>query len=648
MYAGTKVNWYEVLQPSTNTSGINETLPLFMCVFSADKGTENITDLTYNDFLKMYGKNPDFFKHGQPLIQTHAILRAGGRVLGKRLVAEDSTLANLVIFADVTTEDREEQKKNEKGQLIYLDPDGNETTSPKTGDVDNEKVMITKTYSIIKYTSQSIAGKKSLDEIEAAVKAMTGTAFPIMIIADNGRGASTKKVRITSDYDVSKRLSYMLYSIKDIENSEVIESQRFTLAPDVINTVNGVRKNMALIESTMTQFKAKALQEGIDAFVNKLHETSGYSVETLYTYDLIKAKTVKQEAIPLIEVNTTAEGIFVFDKAAGNDLVNGSNGEFGDAPFAGPEVHSVTDESGNVRYPWTEQAVAFFSGEFNDEIFDVDMHKIDFCCDANYPDDVKHEIVTLANFREDFYYFRDMNLDVNSLVDVQDKADSYPQSPFVGDYLSSYDIIDVYSRKQIPVTMMHGLAPLLVDHYATNIAAPIAGEFNNFVITEAINGTLSYTPRITPTMNQKEILDDLKVNFVNYSSDNLLTVQSTYTSQDHWGPLSYASNVIVTQMLIKDIRRYTPKIRFMLVDDSDFSKYKVLVTDNVIDRYKSFFKSVDLRYTRDDEMIANKIFNASLYCYYKDFAQGEIFDVFAMEGSPDNNPVESITNATAI
>ena len=84
----------------------------------------------------------------------------------------------------------------------------------------------------------------------------------------------------------------------------------------------------------------------------------------------------------------------------------------------------------------------------------------------------------------------------------------------------------------------------------------------------------------------------------------------------------------------------------MLMDDPDFTKYKQLIEDNVITNYKKFFKSIELVYTRDDEMIASKIFNASLYCYYKDFPQGEIFDVFAVEGSPDTNPVTSLTTTT--
>ena len=611
MYAGTKVNLHEILQPST-TSTVNETLPLFLCVFSADKGSENITDLTYNDFTALYGKTADFFKYGQPLILAHALLKAGGRVLGKRLVAEDATLANLVIAAEVTQV--EEQKTNELGQPIYINEEGEETT-----DVTETPANVT--YAKIKYSASTVANATTRAEvIENAKKVMTGSVYPLFIVMDNGRGVSNKKVRIVPEYDISKTLSYMLYSIRDIEGTETIETKRFSVFPDAINNVNGVRKNMGLTKNTCSQFDAEAYTAGVNGFMQAVADITGYTVEDLYTYDILFGKTVKNESIPSIKIDDTGLNL---NTTYGLELKSGTNGEFGNAPFPG---------DGEPVEAWTNAALAYFGGDFS----------------ANYPDTVKAKIVELADFREDFYYFRDMGLNIYSLSDVQDKlaGDHYIQSPFAGDYMTCYDIIDNNSRKQVRVTMLHGLAPLLVDHYANNVAAPVAGEFNNFVISEAVEGTLSFVPRITPKVDQKTILDDLKVNYANYSSNGLLVVQSTYTSQDHWGPLSYASNVIVTQMCIKDIRRYCPRIRFMLMEDPDFTKYKQLIEDNVIENYRKFFKSVELVYTRDDEMIASKIFNASLYCYYKDFAQGEIFDVFAVEGSPDTNPVTSLTTTT--
>ena len=621
MYAGTKVNWHEVLMADSNKSSIDDSLPLFLCAFSADKGSEEITDLTYSEFKKMYGDTANFFKYGQPLLQAHQILAAGGRVLGKRIVAEDATLANLIITAEVTSQ--EVNKTNADGQQLYIGSDGQETTEVT-------ETLATTVYATVKYDSVTY-NVKTMAELEAkAASLKTESVFPLFIISDNGRGVSVKKVRITPDYDTSKKLTYMLYKIAEIEGVSAVETQRFSMYPDAVNTINGVRRNMVLDKHTMSQLNAEMYTEGCSAFVEKLAEITGYSVDDLYTFDVLFGKTVKQKELGLIKIDETGLDI---TSDYGMELKSGSNGKFGDAPFAG----TVASQE------WADQAIAFFDGTFSDEIFDLDQHKIDFCVDANYPDDVKAAIVKLADFREDFFYFRDLGLNITSITDVYDKVTdlNWTLTPFAGDYMSTYDIIDPFSHKQINVTMTYGLAPLLVNHYTTNVAAPIAGEFNNFVISDYVPGTLNIIPRVTPTVDQKEILDDLKVNFVNLTSDKLLAVQSTYTSQDHNGPLSYSSNVIVTQMVIKSIRRYCPKIRFMLMDANatDFGKYKTLIEDNVISRFAQHFKSIELIYTRDDEQIASKIFNASLYCYYRDFPQGEVFDVFAIEGSPDTNPM---------
>ena len=621
MYAGTKVNWHEVLMADSNKSSIDDSLPLFLCAFSADKGSEEITDLTYSEFKKMYGDTANFFKYGQPLLQAHQILAAGGRVLGKRIVAEDATLANLIITAEVTSQ--EVNKTNADGQQLYIGSDGQETTEVTD-------TLATTVYATVKYDSVTY-NVKTMAELETkAASLKTESVFPLFIISDNGRGVSVKKVRITPDYDTSKKLTYMLYKIAEIEGVSAVETQRFSMYPDAVNTINGVRRNMVLDKHTMSQLNAEMYTEGCSAFVEKLAEITGYSVDDLYTFDVLFGKTVKQKDLGLIKIDETGLDI---TSDYGMELKSGSNGKFGDAPFAG----TVASQE------WADQAIAFFDGTLSDEIFDLDQHKIDFCVDANYPDDVKAAIVKLADFREDFFYFRDLGLNINSITDVYDKVTdlNWTLTPFAGDYMSTYDIIDPFSHKQINVTMTYGLAPLLVNHYTTNVAAPIAGEFNNFVISDYVPGTLNIIPRVTPTVDQKEILDDLKVNFVNLTSDKLLAVQSTYTSQDHNGPLSYSSNVIVTQMVIKSIRRYCPKIRFMLMDANatDFGKYKTMIEDNVISRYTQYFKSIELIYTRDDEQIASKIFNASLYCYYRDFPQGEVFDVFAIEGSPDTNPM---------
>ena len=634
MYAGTKINIHEVLQKRKIATLTDESIPLFLCIFSSDKGTENITNFTKDEFLQMYGTKADFFKYGQPLIQAHAIVKAGGRILAKRIVSETATLANAVVYANVTTEQKD--KTTADGKQIYLKDTGEET----------EEVTATKAtvnFAKVKYTVSTVENAKTLDEVLVkAEEGKTDSKFPLFVICDNGRGKSIKKFRITPDYDVSKSTNFMIYNLQDIEDNIVMENARFSAYPDGISNYSGNSRNFSMTESTSYQFATQYSALGTAAYVKKLVEITGYSEAEIYALDFIFGKTNRAKDIPGIVIDNESSDAVVLNSTYGIPLQSGTNGAFDDAPFPGNKATAA----------WTSEASQFLSGDIDASIWDLDQYKIDYCCDANYPLEVKSKLAQLANWRQDFYYFRDLGTEIRSLQDVVEyvKKPEITKSPFAGDYMTCYDIIDRDSKKQVRVTMIHGLAPLLVKHYTTNVAAPIAGEFNKITITDAIEGTMTFTPRITPKVNHKEILDELKINYANYSSEGVLTVLSTYTSQDHAGPLSYSSNVIVTQMCIKDIRRYTPKIRFMLMDaagDSnvvDFNKYRELIVDNVITKYKKFFKSIDMVYTRDDEMIANKIFNASLYCYYKDFPQGEIFDVFAVEGSPDNTT--SVTTAS--
>lgn len=635
MYAGTQVNWHEVLNQIPAT--VNEALPLFLCVFSSDKGPEKITDLEYSEFKKLYGATPDFSKYGQPLLQAHNILNAGGRVMGKRIVAPDATLANLVIVADVSV--LLENKYNDNGEQLYIDENGNETTTVTDTPATTSKAKV-------KYEAYHKEGAKTFDEVKEYADTfltLSTPKYPLFVVCDVGRGKSIKQVRFSGDLVASRKNSYMIYKIAEYENESVIETGRFAIKPDSLARSNSGLINLNLIKSTCQQFDAETHRVGTSAFVSRLAEITGYTTDELYSLDILFARDLKQRPVSSIVLDTTSQNALILDSTYGIILPSdeNANGSFGDAPFPGEEA---TDA-------WAIEAVKFFSGEFSDEIYDLDQYKIDFCVDANYPydlenpaKDVKGAIANLAVFREDFYYLRDLGLEVQNIDDISSIVGdrNWIQSPFIGDYCSTYEILDPYRRTQIRVTMLNGLAPLLVGHYINSISAPLAGEFNGFTITEALPNTLNVVPRITPNYNQKQMLDDLNVNFVNYGTNGYLDVQSTYTSQDHDGPLNYANNVLVTQRVVKAIRNYCPKIRFMLMDpgNRDFAKYNTLITDNVISKFSPYFKSISLIYTADDEMTQNKIFNASLYCYYRDFPQGEIFDVFAVEGSPETNPIQ--------
>ena len=632
MYAGTIVNWHEVLADTASTTVMDPTTPLFLCVFSSDKGPEKITVTDYSRFIKLYG-TPSFEKYGQPSLQAFNILKAGGRIIGKRLVSESATLSNLIVVANLTT--TTENKVDSNGKQLYIGPDGNETT-----DVTDTPATITKL--AIKYELENKKEAKTESDVEAYVQTLqTDNKFPLFVICDNGRGKSIKKIKISADYNSSRSLQVPIYLLSVYENTTSQERISFSTKPRISVVKNNKNYSLELVKSSSNQVRAFTYRTGFNAFIEKVAELSGYSVDDLYELDLLFAKSFKEVNLTTISVDSTGINL---DSQYGINIISdeNANGDFGDAPFPG---ETWTE-------PWAKEAVKFFDGTFSDAIYDVEQYKVDFCVDANYPHtpakketDVKSAISNLANEREDFFFFRDMGLNINSINDVLDVVNSteWIQSPFVADYISTYDIIDPLTSQQIKVTMCHGLAPLLVSYYVNNLSSPVAGQFNGFIITEAIDDTLNIIPRITPKYNYKQVLEDTGVNFINYDANGYLALQSLYTTQDHMGPLKYINNVLITQRVIKAIREYCPSIRFMIMDNSadGFSKYKSLIEDNVIENYKKYFSSISLKYTASSDMVNSKVFNGSLECYYYDFVQGEVFDVFAIESGANISSSES-------
>ena len=145
MYPATIFNWHDQSQISTETTSAEiDDSPLLMQVFSSDKGTEDLIEINDDDFDAMYG-TMSFQKHGQSAIQAKAIVKAGGRLLAKRVVADDATLANVILCAHIV-------------EAVPAEVD------PETG-------AITKAGSIkVKWVATTATGCKSFADVKAAAK----------------------------------------------------------------------------------------------------------------------------------------------------------------------------------------------------------------------------------------------------------------------------------------------------------------------------------------------------------------------------------------------------------------------------------------------------------------------------------------------
>lgn len=605
MYPGVIVEYDD--QSSVGVLPVSEVRnkPLFAALFTSDKGTEKWTRVTGEDFFKMYGKTISFSRHGQPLLQAAMSINAGGELLCKRLVASDSTLANLGIVATIS--ETEVQAKDENGNLLFQDAEGNQT-------VEETDTPVMTAGTGIAYSLMTADTATTPEEVKEALEAkITEGQYLLYVICDNGRGVSKKRIKITPNYRMSKSVEYTMYTLSIIEGSETIESMTFSVNPNMV--VNGQNISLySMINANSRQLVCIDDSTGMEKFIAALAEATGLEEADIYAADPLFGCTKKGIALDGISVAETGVDL---QYTYGQQLQSGSNGAFGTHP-----IENAAE--------FTTQAVEALDGTFDPAIYNVDQYRLNAIVDANYPEGVKRAIEALATFREDFMYFRDQGLGVNTIDLIAEKCNSEAKNMFCASYPQSYDIIDPYSKKQITVTIGYSLAQMLVSHCDNGANLPTAGMKHNMVIKDAIYGTLSFSPTICPDPigNQKEILDDMRVNYASYI-DNQLVIESLYTSQDKHTQWSYVNNVMGIQDVVKAIRIRCPIIRYTFIDGDDLEQYRADV-EEVIAPYRSNFKTLELEYVEDATYSANKIFYAVLKVVYRDFIQTEWFKVTAL------------------
>ena len=581
MYPATIFNWHD--NSEINTQNPNQTAddnaPLFMQVFASDKGIEDFIEISGSDFNKMYG-TMNFDKYGQAAIQAQAIIDAGGKLFAKRVVAPDSEIANVIVLATVS--------------------------------IDGSKAKIT-------YSAETVTAKRNFDEVKTYALSLLdedAMVYPLMVVTDNGRGKSNKAIRLTPDYTTSKTIGKVFYNLSIYEGTAITEQKTVTVDPTVVYSSEAYRFD----KYTTVQVTGEVIPDVFEKMIKKISSINGSSVEELRTYDILNGYKFNGEAINNIVVDKTSCNL---NADLGQALKSGSNGSFEDG--------SVLD---NTAYKTA--LIAAFGGNgsdilaADDIIYDVDQFKIAAIVDANYPADVKNAIFRLVSFREDCVFFRDFGIGLKTFAEIKGAYDSYAdyRNRYTADYCTSYLITDPISKKNVEVTMTYDLAICLVDHIKNNFNAPVAGTINNFILSNAIKGSINYVPIRTPDTNAKQAIDDIKVNYAIFEGDNCV-VQSCYTSQKEYTQLSFVSNVLAIQYVLRRVRTMCPRQRYSLSTDGDLTSYATAVTDVLAD-FMSSFDVLRFTYTQDPLRAKQKIFYASIEFAFLNWAQTEVFDIYAI------------------
>lgn len=675
----------------TTTVDVPEVRPLFLQIASFDKGPENLRVVYGDKFYKLYGNNISYKKHGQPAIQAANIIDNGGELLIKRVVADDATLANLIILARVS-QGQAVKVDPTTGKTIYIDTEtGQETTeATNSSGTANEKAIVNT--AVIKYEVANVNDAKTLNDVVVQAKtllveddpdlieaagdplnwvkyegvltdngdgpvkedkqeddgtythiyydegtiiqdsnsnvfkvlagntvSLLGSAnseyvYPIMVVADNGRGVSSKRFNINCSYTLSKGVGFGLYELNYLGTVNFdAETVRFSCDPDAI--YNNKSMSLTMAAKALEQITAYMLEDEEESFLSKVAEFSGIDINELRLIDVFFGKTRKGETISQITIDPDG---YQLNSTYGMLLQGGSNGSFGNAPFGTPD--------------YSKKLIEVFNGTFDDSIYDPDRYKIEACVDANYPLEVKDAISELVTAREDFFFFRDYGFGNDNYDSVMfANADMTVKNKFIADYFTTYDVIDKFTKKQVPVTIGFSIARILASSHLNNYRnAPFSGLLYGVTIPEAIEGTVNYIPKVTPTVDQETALVDAHINYASYLN-NVLTIQTQFTSQEEETQCSHINNILTVQETMRDIRILCPRIRGSFIDRSDsLEKYAKQIQD-VIDKHREEYNSIELTWTADDVLINNKIFNAALKVAFKNFVIAEVFTIYTVD-----------------
>ncbi len=319
----------------------------------------------------------------------------------------------------------------------------------------------------------------------------------------------------------------------------------------------------------------------------------------------------------------------------------------------------------------------FFLGEFDKDIFNLDIYFPNAVFDANYSNRTKLAIQRLAAYRGDFMCYMDMGVnkvrsyeDCNGVIPSalngleltaeNDDAYYYIRDMHVAVTCLSYKIRNPYDNRIISVTGTYGLSNLYISHYANNAGNVFAGISNGIMINNIIEGSVSYIPKIYPTskmtslnniggvyptddesvMNEKQLMCDLRVNYGCYYDDRF-SIETEYTLNATESEFSYWNNVALVCVMMQSIRKACPTARYKFITSDDLSEYRTAV-ENAIKPWKNRFASVQFKYIQDDVSLENKIFYAAIEVVFRPFAQAEIFELTALNYSTLSSSITSV------
>ena len=566
----------------------------FLNVFMGGKGRDNklIKITSKNQFITEYGK-PDASKYGQPILNAYAsIVDQYSYAYCMRVMPTDACYSNIIISA--------KYKVNEEGNFEV------KLVSKGVGSFNNINNF------------QSIMDKEANNDAdEAGYKTV-----PIFAVRSLGRGkyGNSFRIRLTNVFTRKAKVhrTYLLEILDVDEGNVVVESFEGCLYDQAINNVSYIMNDVVDNENAGSSRVSVLVNE--DAWEQMYEEyqalftgeNAKLNMPSMKHFDPIFGVGNDKVAQPKLVISTE-EGA-TLDRLDGVSLVGGNDGAL-DNP--GDKTKEEVMEDLYLKA---------FAGELDRAILSSRRTPVRFILDANFPLQVKKQMVQLGLKRYDCMVYLDAGL-----ITTHDEAFIFGEETadlnyrIVSKCYQHYEIRDPFTGKRVPVTMTYDLACNLAKHielYGSETA--YTGE-TYATLKGAIKGSL------VPVLDEsdediKEKLYDLRLNYYEAIAENVFARGIQQTAQNDESDLSEENNMIMLLEIKEIAERETIARRYNFAEPEDRAQYGDVLNER-IKPYRESVRSIDVFYDMTAEEERRSIIHCYIQLTFKTMIKSSIIEI---------------------
>ena len=568
----------------------------FLSVFTCGKGRDNklIKILNKNDFVKEYGR-PDILKYGQPMLNAYgSIVDSYSYAYCMRVMPLNACYSNIIVCI--------KYKINDDGNFEVR--------------IENNSIMGLNNESQFQGIMD---GFNKFEEDEEGFK-----CIPLFALRSLGRGSygNAYRIRLTNIF-TRKEQPFRRYFLEllDVDEGNV-----------VVESFEGCLYNHTSSANTTSYLMSDVLDRDVEGTERLGIIVNEDAWETLYEEYAKCFKTAAEKAQlpelkqfdPIFGINNnktvqpklviSTEENCVLDRLDGIPMMNGNNGDF-DNP-GDKTIEEIVEEL----------YIQAFAGKLDKSILSSRRTPVRFMLDANYPLNVKREMVNLGLKRYDCMVYLDAGL-----ITTHDEAIIFGEDTvdlnyrIVSKHYQHYEIRDPFTGKRVPVTMTYDLACNLARHIEVNGSERAYAGETYATLKGAIKGSL------VPVLDEydeelKEKLYDLRLNYYEAVAENVFCRGVQQTAQDLESDLSEESNMILL-FEIKDIaERETISRRYNFAEPEDRQLYAEILNER-IKPYRESVRSIEVFYDMTKEEEQRNFIHCYIQLTFKTLLKSSIIEI---------------------